>query len=186
MRILTNARIYTLDPANPIASTLVIDHGTITAVGESTSALAMGGLQAELIDLGGRTVIPGLTDAHIHLQYYSLGLQKVDCETNSQTECLERVAARARQTPPAEWILGHGWNQNNWPEGYGSCAQLDSITTEHPIYLTAKSLHAGWVNTIALRLAGVTPQTPIRPADASNEMSMAFRPESFLKKPWLW
>jgi len=163
MRILTNARIYTLDPDYPIASTLVIDQGTITEVGETTSALAAGGLQAELVDLGGRTVIPGLTDAHIHLQYYSLGLQKVDCETNSQIECLERVAARARQTPPAEWILGHGWNQNNWPESYGSCAQLDRITTEQPIYLTAKSLHAGWVNTIALRLAGITSQTPDPP-----------------------
>ena len=163
MRILTNARIYTLDPENPIVSTLVIDHGMITAVGEKTSALAAGSLQTELVDLGGRTVIPGLTDAHIHLQYYSLGLKKVDCETNSQTECLERVAARARQTPPAEWILGHGWNQNNWPEGYGSCAQLDRITTEQPIYLTAKSLHAGWGNTTALRLAGITSQTPDPP-----------------------
>lgn len=157
---LTNARVYTLDPAKPTVSSLAIDHGKIIAVGEGADSLIPDSSRAQVIDLGGRTVIPGLTDAHIHLQQYSLGLQKIDCETATLADCLERVAARAQKTPPGDWILGHGWNQNNWPEGFGTNAQLDAITPEQPVYLTAKSLHAAWVNSAALRMAGITAQTP--------------------------
>ena len=72
-------------------------------------------------------ILPGLTDAHIHLEMYALSLQKVDCETATLQECLQRVAERARQTPPGEWVLGHGWNQNSWPDGFGSAADLDAV-----------------------------------------------------------
>ena len=157
---LTNARIYTFNPDLPSASTLVIDQGKIIAVGETASYLFIDNPRIEIVDLGGRTVIPGLTDAHIHLQTYSMGLQKIDCETASLSECLEKVAVRAQQTPPGSWILGHGWNQNNWLDGFGTCHQLDAITSDHPVYLTAKSLHAGWINSAASRLAGITAQTP--------------------------
>ncbi len=61
---------------------------------------------------------------------------------------------------PGEWILGHGWNQNNWPEGFGSAANLDAAAPEHPVYLSAKSYHAGWANSLALKRAGVTADTP--------------------------
>ena len=114
---------------------------------------------AEKIDLGGRFVLPGLTDAHIHLQAYSLGLQKVDCETATLEECLRRVADRVRITPPGEWILGHGWQQNDWGGEFPTAAQLDSVSPGHPVYLTAKSLHAGWANSAALKRAGITSST---------------------------
>jgi hypothetical protein len=105
-------------------------------------------------------ILPGLTDAHIHLECYALGLRRVDCETESLRECLERVAERARQTPAGEWILGHGWNQNNWPEGFGSAADLDAVAPDHPVYLSAKSYHAGWANSLAFKRAGVMAATP--------------------------
>ena len=85
---------------------------------------------------------------------------RVDCETDTRQECLERVAERARQTPPGEWILGHGWNQNNWQEGFGSAADLDAVAPDHPVYLSAKSYHAGWANSLAFKRAGVTAATP--------------------------
>ena len=158
MKILHNAHIHTLDASTPTASVLVIDRERIIAVG---------GLElleqfpfAEKIDLGGRFVLPGLTDAHIHMQWYSLGLQKVDCETDTREECLRRVAERAGVTPPGEWILGHGWQQNDWGGGeFPSAAQLDATAPDHPVYLTAKSLHAGWANSAALKLAGITAAT---------------------------
>ena len=163
MRILYNARINTLDNVLPSASAIVINHGRIQAVGDQSSILSQYNSSIKRVDLGGRTVIPGLTDAHIHLQHYSLSLQRVDCETSTREESLNKVAARVETTPYNEWILGHGWNQNQWPEGFGNTGHLDKITTQHPIYLTAKSLHAAWVNSAALRQAGVSAQTPDPP-----------------------
>jgi predicted amidohydrolase YtcJ len=117
------------------------------------------------VDLRGRTILPGLTDAHLHLQNYSLGLQKVDCETGTLEECLQRVSERVRATKPGEWVLGHGWNQNEWglpagQEGFPSAADLDALAPDHPVYLTAKSLHAAWANSAAMRLANIGPDTP--------------------------
>jgi predicted amidohydrolase YtcJ len=160
MHILYNARIYTLDDSRPVAAALAVRDGKILAIAEDFVSLQMLDGPHELLDLGGRVLIPGLTDAHIHLEHYALGLQKVDCETSTLEECLHRVAERARTTPPGEWILGHGWNQNNWGGAFPSANQLDPITPHHPVYLTAKSLHAGWANTAALKLAGITAHTP--------------------------
>jgi predicted amidohydrolase YtcJ len=166
--LLHNAQIYTLDRSNPRAEAIVIEAGRILAVGGKDLIRQFEG-RAEQQDLGKRTVVPGLTDAHIHLQQYALGLKKVNCETPTLAQCLEGVAARARQTPPGEWILGHGWAQNDWPdlppegEGFPTADLLDVIAPAHPVYLTAKSLHAGWVNSAAMRLAGISSSTPDPP-----------------------
>ena len=157
MKLLYNARVYTLDRERPVASALVIDRGEVLAVGgeELVSGFAGAGRQ----DLGGRVVLPGLTDAHLHLHHYSLGLQKVDCETATLEECLQRVAERARSARNDEWVLGHGWNQNTWG-GWPSAADIDRLIPDQPVYLTAKSLHAAWANSAALKLAGITASTP--------------------------
>ncbi len=160
MRILHNANIITLDPARPRASAVAILGDRIAAAGSDEDILALASRADEKTDLRGQTVWPGLTDAHIHLQHYSLGLQMVDCETDTREECLRRVAERAQQAEPGAWIRGHGWNQNNWPEGFGSRADLDRIAPDNPVYLTAKSLHAAWANSAALQIAGITRNTP--------------------------
>ncbi|GAB4578089.1 MAG: amidohydrolase [Anaerolineales bacterium] len=168
MLILTNAHIYTLNPHQPTAQALALDDERILAVGTEDFIRAEFGAKAKTLNLQGRTVLPGLTDAHLHFKHFSLGLQKVDCETPTLAECLRRVAERSRQTPAGAWVLGHGWNQNEWPDaatphgvdGFPSATTLDALIPDHPVYLTAKSLHAGWANTAALRLAGITAQTP--------------------------
>jgi predicted amidohydrolase YtcJ len=161
MKLLHHARVHTLDDARPTASALAIDHGTIVAVGGEE---LLGEFEhAELEDLAGRAVLPGLTDAHLHLKYYALSLQKLDCETDTLEACLARVAERAQTVPPGEWILGHGWNQNVWG-GWPTAAQLDRVAPRHPVYLTAKSLHASWANTAALQLAKISAATPDPPA----------------------
>lgn len=191
MLLLTNAHIYTLDPHQPTAQALAIEHGRILAVGTEDFIQAEFGGKSNPLNLGGRTIIPGLTDSHLHLKHFALSLQKVDCETTTLAECLRRVGERVRQTPAGEWVLGHGWNQNEWSDpppsqappslaplpqapfpltpppqaggaggGFPSAQILDSIAPNHPVYLTAKSLHAAWANTAALRLAGITSQTP--------------------------
>jgi hypothetical protein len=159
MLIIHNAQVYTQDKQTPRATALAIDHSRILAVGEDDQILASYPNQ-NLLNASGRTILPGLVDAHLHLADYALGLKKIDCEDCSRDECLERVALRVISAPPGEWILGHGWNQNNWDEGYGTASLLDEIAPNNPVYLTHKSLHCAWVNTPALHLAGITSNTP--------------------------
>lgn len=157
MKLLYNAYIYTQDPSHPTESAILIDRERIVAVGEANNLLPQYP-NAEKQNMGGRIILPGLTDAHLHLKHYSLSLQKIDCETDTKEECLRRVAERVKKAKPGEWILGHGWNQNvwgNWP----TAAELDAIAPNNPVYLTAKSLHASWANTVALKMANITSQT---------------------------
>lgn len=163
MPIFYNAKIYTLNPHLPEISALAIRGERILAVGSDRDLLSRYAGLENKVDMGGRTILPGLTDAHIHLQQYALSLEKVDCETKTLEECLQRVAQRAKKSKPGEWILGHGWNQNEWSSGFGSFRELDSVAPQNPVYLTAKSLHAAWVNTPALRLAGIGTNTPDPP-----------------------
>jgi len=158
-KILYNAQIYTQDKDLPIAGAIAINDDRIEAVG-STDALKAGFENYPREDMAGKFILPGLVDAHIHLQYYSMGLQKVDCETSTLAECVQRVARKARETRPGEWVLGHGWNQNCWIEGFGTSGMLDAISPQNPVYLTGKSLHLAWVNSLALQQAGITASTP--------------------------
>ena len=161
--LLNNARIYTLDERKPVVSAMVIERGRIMQIGDQSTLKSQYGESSTLHDLVGKTIIPGLVDAHIHLQHYALSRQMVDCETSTRDECLERVATRVDGAPTGEWVLGHGWNQNEWPEDFGNAHLLDLIAPENPAYLTAKSLHAAWVNSVALREAGITSHTPDPP-----------------------
>jgi predicted amidohydrolase YtcJ len=160
MRILYNGKITTLNPNQPVASAIAIDGDQILAVGRDEEILAYSNPQIVTQDLQGKTVWPGLTDAHIHLENYAFSLHYVDCETATRAECLERVRQKAQSVPKDQWIRGHGWNQNSWPEGFGSASDLDALAPDQPVYLTAKSLHASWINSTALRLAGITAATP--------------------------
>ncbi len=166
MKILINATIHTLNPEHPTATALAIDEERILAVGTDDFIQAEFARKGPVLNLEGRTVLPGLTDAHVHLQLYARSLTHIDCETSTLAECLERVRARAAVTAPGGWILGHGWQQNDWDDctqgvgGFPTAAMLDEISALHPIYLTAKSLHAGWANTAALRASQITNASP--------------------------
>lgn len=160
MHVLHNAKIYTLWDAKPTATAVAIDNGKIIAAGSDDDVLALAPRSSKRTDLNGKAVWPGLTDSHIHLQHFALGLNHIDCDTTTRDECLKRVSDTAARTSQGSWVRGHGWNQNDWPEGFGSAALLDESAPGQPVYLTAKSLHAGWANTAALRLAGISAATP--------------------------
>ncbi len=160
MRFLYNARIHTQDPAQTKATALAIHNDIVEAVGSDADVLALARPGDPREDMRGRVIWPGLTDAHLHMQYYAGFLQMIDCETGTKEECLRRVAERARTAPDGAWVLGHGWNQNDWAGGFGSAADLDAVSFGHPVYLTSKSLHSAWANTAALQKAGITASTP--------------------------
>ncbi len=161
MKLLYNARIYTLARSRPTASALACERERVVAVGGEELLAEFP--HAEKENMGGRILLPGLTDAHIHLMRYALALQQVDCETVSKEECLRRVAARVAEARPGAWVCGHGWNQNEWDGAWPTAAELDRIAPHTPVFLTAKSLHAAWANSAALRLAGVDAATPDPP-----------------------
>lgn len=156
MKFLLNAHVYTFDRENPLASAIALQGDRILAAGEASELRQRFSGRCQEVDLGGKTILPGLTDSHLHLEQYALSLRKINCETSSKAECLQRLRERVSEVTSGEWILGHGWNQNNWPEGYGSIQELDSIAPVNPVFLTAKSLHAAWVNSRAFQLAGIS------------------------------
>jgi predicted amidohydrolase YtcJ len=162
MKFLYNANIYTLDESQPKANAILIAGGRVVAVGEKDKLEGFAHDRVERQDMQGKTILPGLTDAHFHLQNYAFFLGKVDCETKNKDECLRRVAERIKKAKPGEWILGHGWNHNEWSVGgeLPTAAELDVLAPNNPVYLTAKSLHAAWANTFAMNLAGITNDTP--------------------------
>jgi hypothetical protein len=109
----------------------------------------------ELIDLRGRLVLPGLTDAHCHFAQFARTCAQIDARQSSKTRVLQMVAERASITPPGEWMNGHGWNQTDWDGEFPTAAELDMVAPEHAVFLTARSLHMAWVNSLALRRARV-------------------------------
>ena len=163
LKLLTNGRFYTPQFNSAPPTAMLVSGDSIFALGSGDELKAAAPVDTEVFDLGGRTVWPGLTDAHLHLKMYAEFLTQVDCETPTLEECLRRVSARVASTPAGEWILGHGWNQNVWPGGYGNARHLDGVSEAHAIYLTDKALHSGWANSLALRLAGVDRNTPDPP-----------------------
>ena len=161
--VLTNGHIHTLDPQRPIVSAVAITDGRILAVGgdaEMKALLAPGG---EWIDLQGRGVTPGLVDAHVHFQWYSLSLRQIDLfEVPSLAEALRRIGAAAATGDG--WLRGRGWTQELWAERrFPTAADLDAITGDKPAIFNHKSGHAAWVNSRALQLAHIHAQTPDPP-----------------------
>jgi predicted amidohydrolase YtcJ len=163
MHILHNARIHTQNARQPFASAIAIQNGYILALGTDQEILAASSRSSLKTNLNGRTVLPGLVDAHFHLERYALNLSRVNCAAPTRQECLERVANKAAELLPGEWVLGHGWNQNDWGGSYDSASELDRVAPHNPVYLTAQSLHAGWANSLALKQFGINAESPDPP-----------------------
>ena len=176
---LINGDIHTMDPHQPRASTVAIEGDRIVEVGSGPDPLPADG---DVVDLGGRCVLPGLVDGHIHFTWYALGLREVDVrESASLSEMLEAVARRVEDAPPDTWIVGRGWDQERWPERrFPTAADLDRVAPEHPVVLRAKNGHALVANSEALAKAGVDSETPdpaggrIGRDDAGNPNGLLF------------
>jgi predicted amidohydrolase YtcJ len=182
--VLHNGDIHTMDAAQPRAQAIAIAGNRIWAVGsdaEMKGLLAAGG---NAIDLRGRTVVPGFIDSHLHFMSYGLSLLEIDLiAVPTLDEALARVAARAEATPAGQWLTGRGWDQSLW-EGGGFPARhdLDRVAPEHPVWLRRKCGHAGWANTQALELAGITAATTDPPGGAIDRDPASGEPTGILKE----
>lgn len=179
--ILTNGRIYTMNPAQPEASAVAIRDGRILAVGRDDEIASLADGHAEQIDLQGRCVTPGLVDAHVHFQHFALSLGNVDLDgAPTRQAALDRIADFAAGHRGTGWLNGRGWSQGAWPDhAFPTAADLDAIVPDRPVYLAHKSGHAAWVNTPALRLAHVDETTP-DPPGGQIQRDAAGRPTGIL------
>ena len=163
--LFTNGRIYTMDKPWPVEA-MAVGNGRVIATG--TSRELSGAAGARTVNLGGRAVIPGLIDSHIHFLSYARSLNKVNLDgVRSKEEALRMVEEKARELGPGRWILGGGWNHYLWdPPSFPTRHDLDRVAPDNPVLLDRKDLHSCWVNSMALQASGVTRDTSDPPGAA--------------------
>jgi len=162
--VLRDGHIVTMESANPAAQAIAVKAGRIIAVGTNEEIQKRVDAGTQIIELGGKTVVPGMIDAHTHFLGIGSRTMRIDASGASKEEIIKRVAARAAQAKPGEWIQGRGWDQNNWPvKVFPGKAELDAVARQNPVYLSRVDGHAAWVNSRALEMAGIRKGTPDPP-----------------------
>ena len=160
--VLYNIRGYTpaTDGLLTFAAMAIDDGGHVVETGDAD--LPDRYPDATRIDGGGRTVLPGLIDAHAHVLSFGLLKSRLDLAgVGSVDEAIARIDAYATQHPHARWILGRGWNQVLWPvQAFPRAADIDTVVADRPVWLRRIDGHAGWANGAAMRLAGIDDDTP--------------------------
>ena len=163
--LLVNGRLHTQDPERPRATAAAIRDGRFLAVGVDAGIRALARPGARVVDLEGRRVLPGLTDAHFHYHDWALGRRRlVLAEVPSLEALLDRVRLAARAAAPGAWIIGQGWNEMPWPgRRLPSRQDLDAAAPGHPVLLLRNDLHLAVVSSPALEAAGIGAGTPDPP-----------------------
>ena len=159
--ILHGANIITVDPANPRAQAIAIGGDRILAVGSDNDVLNLATTRTRKVNLTGRTVLPGFIDAHTHVAYSGVRhLKQVDCDLRSIVEIQNAIRKRAATTPQGQWIVGFKYDDTKTAEGRRlTRADLDSAAPAHPVFIGHRGGHTGYVNSMALKVAGVTDAT---------------------------
>src|SRR3989442_14474981 len=141
------------------------------------------GPAAKVVDLGGRFVMPGFNDAHVHLG--SAGQDLLNVRMNgaaSVAELQKRLSDAVAKTRPGEWIVGAGWDHTLWPEKkFPNRQQLDEVASKNPVFLTHISGHVAVANSLALRLAGIT-RSALNPSGGAIQHDAAGAPPGPLQK----
>jgi predicted amidohydrolase YtcJ len=164
--IISNARIYTVSTKQPWAQAIAISGDKIVAVGSVDQIASYEGASTKIVDAGGRLVLPGFEDCHIHFMEGSLGLTRVDLNgSKSVAEIQKRVKAYAESHSLEPWITGMGWTYPTFgPAAVPDKKILDAVVPDRPVFLVAFDGHSSWANSKALQMAGITKET----ADPAN------------------
>ncbi len=180
--ILHNAKLIPQNADYEGSTAVAIRDNRFLAVGSDEEILGLAGRATRKIDLGGRTLIPGLTESHIHYYDHAMGPHRLQlAASTSLADMHQRLRDYANEMSPGDWIMGQGWNETRWSEQVIPARQdLDQSAPDHPVILWRSDMHLAVVNSLALEKAGITAQTPDPPQgridrDASGEPSGGLR-----------
>jgi len=165
--VINNGIIYTMDDFYPLAEAVAIRDGKIIAVGSEYAVGSYIGSETKILDLNGKTMVPGLIEGHGHFMGLGYAKMRLDLSTvNNYDELVDMVADAVIEAEPGEWILGRGWHQSKWdPEpvplvkGFQTHEKLSKVSPDNPVWLTHASGHAAFGNAKAMEIAGVTAET---------------------------
>ena len=161
--VITGGTIYTMDTSQRVVEAVVVNADTIVFAGSAQAAREWIGEETKVIDLQGKTMIPGFIEGHGH--FMGVGYNELDLDLSgvkSFEEIVERIKIAASKAKPGEWILGRGWHQDKWDtrpadmvKGYPSHAQLSAVSPDNPVFLSHASGHMSLANAKAMEIAGV-------------------------------
>src|SRR5256885_1183698 len=160
--IFTNGNIYTVNDKQPHAEAVAVTAGRIVFVGSNAAAKEYQGANTRVVDLKGATVVPGMTDAHYH--FIGVGQREMNLNlegiTNLQ-DFLAKVKERIDRAKQGQWVTGRGWIETFWtPTVFPTRWDLDKISPNNPVFLGRSDGHGTVVNSAALKIAGITKDTP--------------------------
>ena len=165
--VLRGGRIITLDTGTPTAQAIAARNGAVVFIGSDTDVARFVGPSTQVIDLAGKTAIPGFIEGHGH--FTGVGENKINLDlmnTKSWEEIVHQVAMAVEKAKPGQWIIGRGWHQEKWSstptpnvEGFPLHASLDKVSPNNPVILTHASGHASFANAKALELSNITKDT---------------------------
>jgi len=182
--VLTNCHVLTMNSSHPQAEALAIKRNRILAVGTSAEVRTLIGPETLVMNLEGKTVLPGFMDSHIHFTDFGQSLTQVNLrDAKNLTEFLDRVKKAASKSPRGKWILGGGWDQDRMEEmRYPTRWDLDKVSPNNPVYLTRVCGHACVVNSAALKAAGITKNTPNPPSGTIDKDERTGEPTGILRE----
>ncbi|MBV8205977.1 MAG: amidohydrolase [Acidobacteria bacterium] len=162
--VVTNARIWTVDSNHPTADAVAVIGDRIVAVGSAADIDAWRGSETRVIDAGGKLLMPGFNDAHVHFIDGGMQLDSVDLrDAPTPEEFRDRIARRAARYPD-EWVTGGDWDEEKWnPPHLPARDLIDSVTPRTPVFVNRYDGHESLANSAALRLAGITAATQSPP-----------------------
>lgn len=159
--VIINANIHTMDSKNTVAKSIAMLNGKIVAVGSDADTKSWIGSKTRVINAGGKLVIPGFNDAHVHFSDTGAQLSRVDLRSSkSPEEFVQRLKAFIATQPKGRWILGGRWDHENWtPANLPTAALIDAISPDNPVFVTRLDGHQALANSVAMKLAGVDRNT---------------------------
>jgi predicted amidohydrolase YtcJ len=158
--VLVDGKVATMERAGDFAQAVAVRGRRIVRVGTNEEARALVGPETRVLSVGGKLVLPGLVDSHVHFLSGSLSLDQLDVSRADLPEIQKRLAERIRSRPEEAWVVGRGWSYAAIPGRLPNRADLDAVSRDKPVFLVAYDGHTAWANSNALELAGITAATP--------------------------
>ncbi len=158
--VFANGEVYTVNDKQPWAEAVVVDDNKIVYVGDTKTAKGYIGEDTEFVELGGKMMLPGFVDSHLHPVAGAMAAVGADLQYDSVDEVIKAVKEYADAHPDEELVRGFGWRYALFPPTGPTKELLDEIVPDRPVFLFAIDAHGGWANSKALEMAGITKDTP--------------------------